>query len=103
MRLRRRHLRPISSSASSGSSRRRTPGCCADCEAALRAYDAASGGEAEERYGDFVDLVDTAQDELEELRDAYVASLDAGAAEEYAELFNELARKRFPRFAMELD
>ena len=32
--------------------------------------------EAEERYGDFVDLVDTGRDELEEIRDTYAQTLD---------------------------
>lgn len=75
----------------------------ADCERALRSYDTADGREAEERYGEFVDLVDTARDELEQLRDAYALTLDEPAATEYLELFGRLARKRFPAVAAELD
>lgn len=78
-------------------------GLLGDCDRALRSYDAATGGEAEERYGEYVDLVDTARDELEQLRDAYALTLDGPAAAEYLELFGRLARKRFPSIAAELD
>jgi hypothetical protein len=78
-------------------------GLIADVEAALRAYDAAPRDEAEERYGDFLDLVETGTDELIELRDNYAATLDEDAADEYRLGFNDLARKRLPRFGLELD
>jgi hypothetical protein len=74
----------------------------AECEEAERAYDDAPRDEAEERYGDYVDLVDTGQEELEAVRDTYARTLDEDAADEYVEAFNRLARKRFPRFALEL-
>jgi len=78
-------------------------GLMRDCEAALRAYDAAPAGEAEERYGAYCDLVDTGRELLEEIRDAYALALDEEAATEYRSVFNERARKRYPRFALELD
>jgi hypothetical protein len=78
-------------------------GLIRDAEATLRAYDAAPREHAEERYGDYVDLVDTGQDELTALRDAYARTLDEDAAEEYREAFNRRARKRLPRFGLELD
>ena len=78
-------------------------GLLADCDAALDSYEAAAGDQAEERYGDFVDLIDTARDELEELRDAYAGTLDQATAAEYLEFFNRIAQKRFPRIAAELD
>ena len=78
-------------------------GLLGDCDRALRAYDAADGAEAEERYGEFVDLVDTARDELEQLRDAYAVTLDEPATTEYLERFGRLARRRFPAIAAELD
>jgi hypothetical protein len=74
-----------------------------DVESALRAYDAAPREEAEERYGDFLDLVETATDELVDLRDNYAAGLDEEAADEYRAVFNDLVRRRLPRFALELD
>jgi hypothetical protein len=74
-----------------------------DVEAALRAYDAAPREEAEERYGDFLDLVETGTDELLELRDNYATTLDEDAADEYRVVFNDVVRRRLPRFGLELD
>jgi hypothetical protein len=78
-------------------------GLLADVEAALTAYDRAPREEAEERYGDFLDLVETGTDELIEIRENYAATLDTDAALEYEAVFNDLARRRLPRFGLELD
>jgi hypothetical protein len=78
-------------------------GLIADVEAALTAYDRAPRDEAEERYGDFLDLVETGTDELVEIRENYAATLDTEAALEYEAVFNDLARRRLPRFGLELD
>ena len=78
-------------------------GLIRDTEAALDAYNRAPRDEAEERYGDYLDLVETGTDELIELRDNYAATLDEDAADEYRLAFNDLARKRLPRFGLELD
>jgi hypothetical protein len=78
-------------------------GLIADAEAALRAYDGAERDEAEERYGDYLDLVDTGQDQLLEIREAYASTLDEETAEAYRAAFNERVRKRLPRFGLELD
>jgi hypothetical protein len=78
-------------------------GLIRDCEAALRAYDEAPREDAEERYGDYVDLVDAGREALAEYRDAYAAPLDPEAAEEYEDVFGRLVRRRLPRFALELD
>ena len=74
-----------------------------DCDAALDAYTAAPRDDAEERYGDYVDLVDAAREALVDYRDTYARTLDQDAAEEYEQVFNGLARKRLPRLALELD
>ena len=73
----------------------------ADCAAAERAYDAAPRDEAEERYGDYLDLVETGTEILAAMRDHY--SREASEAEEYERAFNRAAAKRFPRFALELE
>ena len=78
-------------------------GLLADVEAALTAYDRAPREEAEERYGDFLDLVETGTDELIEIRENYATTLDTDAALEYEAVFNDLARRRLPRFGLELD
>jgi len=82
---------------------REQAGLIRDADAALRSYHQASRDEAEERYGDFLDLVETGQDELVALRDAYASALDGETADEYCETFNALVRKRLPRFGLELD
>lgn len=78
-------------------------GLIADAEVALGAYNRAPRDEAEERYGDYLDLVETATDELVALRDSYARTLVEDAAEEYVEAFNRLVRKKLPRFGLELD
>ena len=78
-------------------------GLIADCAAAERAYDRADRSEAEERYGDYVDLVETATELLADLRDAYASTLEGDAAEEYEAAFNHAVLKRFPRFALEIE
>jgi len=77
-------------------------GLIRDTEAALAAYTRASRDEAEERYGDYLDLVETGTDELVELRDNFAATLYEDAYEEYHEVFNRTVRKRLPRFGLEL-
>jgi len=74
-----------------------------DCLEAERSYDRAPRDEAEERYGDYVDLVETGTEALADLRDHYAASLDEDAAEEYERVFNNAVVKRLPRFALEIE
>jgi hypothetical protein len=73
------------------------------CVEAERAYDRADRKDAEQRYGDYVDLVETATEALTDLRWTYAATLDRDAAEEYEEAFNRAVRKRLPRFGSEID
>jgi isocitrate dehydrogenase kinase/phosphatase len=78
-------------------------GLIEDCIAAERAYDRADRDEAEERYGDYVDLVETGTEVLADIRDHFAATLDETAAEEYEEAFNRAVAKRLPRFALEIE
>jgi hypothetical protein len=78
-------------------------GLIRDTEAALAAYNRARRDEAEERYGDYLDLIETGTDALVELRDNFASSLDEDSYEEYHEVFNRIVRKRLPRFGLELD
>jgi hypothetical protein len=73
----------------------------ADCAAAERAYDAAPRDEAEERYGDYLDLVGTGTEILAGMRDYYAR--ESAQADDYERAFNRAAAKRFPRFALELE
>lgn len=78
-------------------------GLISDVEAALAAYNRAPRDEAEERYGDFLDLVETGTDELVELRENYASSLDPDAADAYRSVFNDAVRRSLPRFGLEVD
>src|SRR3954466_3018662 len=78
-------------------------GLIQDCVAAERAYNRAERGEAEERYGDYVDLVETGTEVLADLRDNFASTLDDDAAEEYEDAFNRAVLKRFRRFALEIE
>ncbi|HET6657065.1 MAG TPA: hypothetical protein VFG61_04135 [Gaiellaceae bacterium] len=78
-------------------------GLIRDTEAALEAYNRAPRDEAEERYGDYLDLVETGTDELLELRDNFAATLDEDSYDEYHAAFNKTVRKRLPRFGLEID
>jgi hypothetical protein len=77
-------------------------GLIRDCEAALRSYDRAPRDEAEERYGDYVDLVETGTEALADLRDAFKWTLDEDTAETYEEAFNRAVARRLPRFGREI-
>lgn len=73
------------------------------CEEALARYDAAGREEAEERYGEYLDLVEEGTELLAGLRDTYAATLAAGAAERYAAAFNRAVTRQLPRFALEIE
>jgi hypothetical protein len=75
----------------------------ADCEEAERAYDAADRSEAEERYSEYLDLVETGTELLAGLRDTFATTMDEEAAEEYEEKFNRAVVRRLPRFAVEIE
>ena len=74
-----------------------------DCEEAERAYDRAERGEAEGRYGEYLDLVESGTEILTGLRDAYVTTLEDDAAERYVAEFNRAVGRRLPRFALGLE
>jgi hypothetical protein len=73
-----------------------------EAEAAERTYDAAEREEAEEAYGDYQLVLESIADRLEQLRDTYASTLDADAADAYAQAFGRAARKRFPKLRAEL-
>ena len=78
-------------------------GLIRECEQAESAYDSAGRDEAEERFGDYQDLVETATEILADARDYFAANLGEAAGERYEAEFNRAVRKRLPRFALELE
>jgi hypothetical protein len=78
-------------------------GLIEDCIAAERAYNRADRDEAEERYGDYQDLVETGTEALADIRDTYARTLDDETADEYEDAFNRAVVKRLPRFALEIE
>ncbi len=75
----------------------------ADCEEAEHAYDAAGRDTAEERYGEYLELVETGTELLAGLRDNFGSTMAEEAAEEYEDEFNRAVLKRLPRFAAEIE
>ena len=73
------------------------------CDEAERAYDRAGRVEAEERFGDYQELVETGTEILAGLRDNFASTLDHSAAEEYEDAFNRAVVKRLPRFGLEIE
>jgi hypothetical protein len=82
---------------------REQAGLIHDVDAAEDTYNRAGREEAEELYGDYLDLVETATEVLAQLRDYYASSLDEDAAEEYEDAFNRAVLRRLPRFALEIE
>ena len=74
-----------------------------ECNELEQAYNAAPREVAEERYGDYVDAVETGTELLADLRDHFALTLGADAWEAYEEEFNRAVLKRFPRFALEIE
>jgi hypothetical protein len=66
-------------------------------------YDRAERDEAEEAYGDYVDVVESATEALAEMRWRYAATLEEDAAEEYENEFNRAVRKRWPPLGLEIE
>jgi hypothetical protein len=74
-----------------------------ECVEAERAYDRAARGEAEARYGDYQELVETGTEILAGLRDNFASTFGDDAAEEYEVAFNRAVAKRLPRFGLEIE
>ena len=72
------------------------------CAAAERAYDRAGREEAEERYAEYLELVEEGTDALVEIRDTYASTLEEDAAEEYVLRFDHEVGRRLSRFALGL-
>jgi len=70
---------------------------------AEQAYNRADRDEAEEKYGDYVDVVETATEALADMRDRFARTLDENAAEEYEAAFNRAVKRRWPPLGLEIE
>jgi hypothetical protein len=68
---------------------------------ALRAYHEADRDEAEERYGDYQDVLDRAVAYLADIRDTYARTLDDPDA--YNAEFERAAARRYPQLGDSLE
>ena len=78
-------------------------GLIEECDDAEARYVASERDDAEELYGDYMDLVDTGTEVLADLRDNYASTLGDEVADEYVDAFNRGVVKRFPRFGLEIE
>lgn len=67
----------------------------------LAAYNGAGRDEAEERYGDYLDAVETGTEILADVRDHYAHNLDD--PDRYCTEFNRAVARRLPAFALEIE
>ena len=74
-----------------------------DVETALQKYNQADREDAEARYEEYLDLVETGTEELAALRDNFASAMDEEAAEQYEAEFNRAVAKRLPRFALQIE
>lgn len=74
-----------------------------DVETALQKYNQAGADEAEARYEEYLDLVETGTEELAALRDNFARAMDDEASEQYEAEFNRAVAKRLPRFALQIE
>jgi hypothetical protein len=70
---------------------------------AEQTYNRADREDAEEMYGDYVDVVETATEALADMRDRYKRTLDEESAEEYDAAFNRAVKRRWPPFGLEIE
>ncbi len=74
-----------------------------EVNAKRRLYSAAGRDEAEERYGDYLDCVETGTELLADLRDNFARTLDESDAERYLSDFDRAVAKRLPEYALEIE
>jgi hypothetical protein len=66
-------------------------------------YDGSERDDAEELYGDYVDVVEAATEALADMRRRYAQTLDDAAAEDYEDAFNRAVQKRWPPLGLEIE
>ena len=72
------------------------------CDEAERAYDRAGREEAEERYSEYLELVEEGAEALAEIRDTYARTLEPDQARAYEDAFEREVSRHLPRFGLGL-
>jgi hypothetical protein len=75
----------------------------AECREKERAYNRTDRDEAEEAYGDYMDVVEAATEALADMRDRFKRTLDEETGERYEDEFNRAVRRRWPPFGLEIE
>jgi hypothetical protein len=75
----------------------------AEVREAEQAYNRVDRDEAEERYGDYVDVVETATEALADMRDRFSRTLDEDVAKKYEASFNRAVKRLWPPFGLEIE
>ena len=75
----------------------------AEVHEAEETYKRADRDDAEEAYGDYMDVVETATEALADMRDRFSRTLDEDAAEEYEAAFNRAVKRRWRPFGLEIE
>ncbi len=78
-------------------------GLVAEVRELKRRYDEAERENAEEAYGDYTDVVESATEALADMRDRFARTLEEDTAEEYERAFNRAVQKRWPPFGLEIE
>lgn len=78
-------------------------GLFAEVREKKKLYDRADRSEAEEMYGDYVDVVEATTEALADMRYRFRSTLDEATGEEYEEAFNRAVKKRWPDIGLEID
>ena len=74
-----------------------------ECREKFGSYESAAREDAEEAYGEWADVVETATEALADMRDRFARTLDEEAAETYEGSFNRAVRRRWPELGLEIE
>src|SRR5436309_14095002 len=72
-----------------------------ECKEAEATYDRAARDDAEERFGDYQDLVETGTELPADLRDNFAPTRGESASEQYERAGKRAGARRVPRWALE--
>jgi hypothetical protein len=75
----------------------------AECREKEDVYNRTDRDDAEEAYGDYMDVVEAATEALADMRDRFKRTLDEETGEQYEDEYNRAVRRRWPPFGLEIE